>query len=69
MRDYFIAVFCATIPGFVVNAFQQEDLTGLGRIVLALACNSALAVQSQNFNHAMELVTRNYSADLENLIG
>ena len=59
----------AAIPRCVFDVFQQEDLTGLGRIVLALACNSALAVQSQNFNHAMELVTRNYSADLKNLIG
>jgi hypothetical protein len=47
---------------------QQEDLTGLGRIVLGLACNSALAVQSQNFNHAMDMVSRNYSPDLKNLI-
>ncbi|XP_070197753.1 PAN2-PAN3 deadenylation complex subunit pan3-like isoform X2 [Littorina saxatilis] len=52
-----------------IQHWQQEDLTGLGRIVLALACNSALAVQSQNFNHAMEMVSRNYSADLKNLIG
>ncbi|KAL8575598.1 hypothetical protein ACOMHN_028619 [Nucella lapillus] len=52
-----------------IHHWQQEDLTGLGRIVLALACNSALAVQSKNLNQAMDMVTRNYSIDLKNLIG
>lgn len=51
-----------------IHHWQQEDLTGLGRIVLALACNSALAVQSKNFSQAMEIVSRNYSVDLKNLI-
>lgn len=47
---------------------QQEDLMGLGRIVLALACNTALALQQQNMAHALEFVQRNYSPDLKNLI-
>ncbi|XP_067134771.1 PAN2-PAN3 deadenylation complex subunit pan3 isoform X3 [Centruroides vittatus] len=48
--------------------FQQEDLAAFGKVVLALACNSLAAVQRQNLQTSMELVTRNYSADLRNLI-
>ena len=38
----------------------QEDLVSLGRIVLALACNSFLAIQRENVQQSLELVTSNY---------
>ena len=47
---------------------QQEDLISLGKVVLALACNSVMAIQRDNLQTSMELVARNYSADLKNLI-
>lgn len=37
-------------------------------MVLALACNSVMAIQRDNLQTSMELVARNYSADLKNLI-
>ena len=40
----------------------------LGRIVLALSCNSFIAIQRENLAQSMELVTGNYSSDLRNLI-
>ena len=40
----------------------------LGRIVLALSCNSFIAIQRENLQQSMELVTSNYSTDLRNLI-
>ena len=46
----------------------QEDLISLGKIVLALACNSFLAIQRENMQASMEIVTSTYSADLRNLI-
>ncbi|XP_060556604.1 PAN2-PAN3 deadenylation complex subunit pan3-like isoform X2 [Ruditapes philippinarum] len=46
----------------------QEDLISLGKVVLALACNSVMAIQRDNLQTSMELVARNYSADLKNLI-
>lgn len=48
--------------------FQQEDLVAFGKVVLALACNSLVAVQRENLQTSLELVARNYSADLRNLI-
>ena len=42
---------------------QQEDLVAMGRLVLALACNSLLAATvREHIPPAMELVARNYSA-------
>jgi PAB-dependent poly(A)-specific ribonuclease subunit 3 len=38
----------------------QEDLVSLGRIVLALACNSFVAIQRENVQQSMELVASNY---------
>ena len=40
----------------------------LGKIVLALSCNSFIAIQRENIQQSMELVTTHYSNDLRNLI-
>jgi len=47
---------------------QQADLVSLGKVVLALACNSLAGIQRENLQKAMELVSINYSSDLKNLI-
>ncbi|XP_045784919.1 PAN2-PAN3 deadenylation complex subunit PAN3 isoform X4 [Maniola jurtina] len=44
---------------------QQDDLTALGRLALALACRT---VQVDNLAACMDLVARSYSSDLKNLI-
>ena len=49
-------------------SFQQEDLTSLGRMVLALACNSVVGIQSQHLHSSLDIVAQNYSPDLKNLI-
>uniref|UniRef100_A0A8D3CKM9 PAN2-PAN3 deadenylation complex subunit PAN3 n=1 Tax=Scophthalmus maximus TaxID=52904 RepID=A0A8D3CKM9_SCOMX len=48
--------------------YQQADLVSLGKVVLALACNSLAGIQRENLQKAMELVSINYSSDLKNLI-
>ena len=40
----------------------------MGKVVLALACNSIMGIQREHIQQSMELVSRNYSADLKNLI-
>ncbi|XP_035225557.1 PAN2-PAN3 deadenylation complex subunit pan3-like isoform X3 [Stegodyphus dumicola] len=55
-------------PKQVTAHFQQEDLMAFGKIVLALACNTLNAVKRNNLTSSLELVSRNYSADLRNLI-
>ena len=51
-----------------VRSPQQEDLVGLGKLLLALSCNSVLAVQPDNFNTSISIVERHYSADLKAVI-
>ncbi|XP_037940284.1 PAN2-PAN3 deadenylation complex subunit PAN3 [Teleopsis dalmanni] len=58
----------ATNPLAVVNMHQQEDLTELGRLVLALACRCLQSVQRNNVQTSLETVARHYSNDLRNLI-
>ncbi|XP_072930750.1 PAN2-PAN3 deadenylation complex subunit PAN3 isoform X2 [Epargyreus clarus] len=48
-----------------VNQAQQDDLTGLGRLALSLACRSR---HLDNLSASLDLVTRSYSSDLKNLI-
>ncbi|KAM9022056.1 PAN2-PAN3 deadenylation complex subunit PAN3 isoform 5-T5 [Ara ararauna] len=55
-------------PLALMAQFQQADLISLGKVVLALACNSLSGIQRENLQKAMELVTINYSSDLKNLI-
>ncbi|XP_037907770.1 PAN2-PAN3 deadenylation complex subunit PAN3 isoform X2 [Hermetia illucens] len=52
----------------VVNHYQQEDLTSLGKLVLALACRCLHSVHRDNVQTSIELVSRQYSSDLRNLI-
>ncbi|XP_013412688.1 PAN2-PAN3 deadenylation complex subunit pan3 isoform X1 [Lingula anatina] len=55
-------------PMAMMPHYQQEDLVSLGKVVLALACNSVIGIQREHIQTSMELVARNYSADLKNLI-
>jgi len=55
-------------PMAAMAHYQQEDLIALGKIVLALACNSFLAIQRENLQTSMEVVTSTYSSDMRNLI-
>ncbi|KAF3422092.1 hypothetical protein E2986_06423 [Frieseomelitta varia] len=55
-------------PLSLIPHYQQEDLIALGKLVLALACRSLLAVHRDNMQASLELVARSYSTDLRNLI-
>lgn len=57
-----------TNPLTPIPHYQQEDLIALGKLVLALACRSLLAVHRDNMQASLELVSRSYSTDLRNLI-
>ncbi|XP_045530751.1 PAN2-PAN3 deadenylation complex subunit PAN3 [Pieris brassicae] len=48
-----------------INQAQQDDLTALGRLTLALACRT---IHCDNLPLSIELVSRTYSVDLKNLI-
>lgn len=52
----------------LVKHYQQEDLSALGKLVLALACKSTMAVQRENISTAMDIIGRTYTVDLRNLI-
>lgn len=58
----------ATNPLTLIPHYQQEDLVALGKLVLALACRSLIAVHRDNMSASIELITRSYSTDLRNLI-
>jgi PAB-dependent poly(A)-specific ribonuclease subunit 3 len=47
---------------------KQEDLTEFGRLVLGLACNSSFSIQKEHINTSIDIVSRNYSLDMRNLI-
>ncbi|CAD5119405.1 DgyrCDS8020 [Dimorphilus gyrociliatus] len=51
-----------------IRHYQQEDLTYLGKVILALACNSVAGIQRDRVSASIELVSRNYSTDLRNVI-
>uniref|UniRef100_A0A1B6IQW3 PAN2-PAN3 deadenylation complex subunit PAN3 n=2 Tax=Homalodisca liturata TaxID=320908 RepID=A0A1B6IQW3_9HEMI len=52
----------------VIAHHQQEDMTALGKLLLALACRSLMAVQRENISTSMELMSRTYSQDWRHLI-
>ncbi|XP_075230352.1 poly(A) specific ribonuclease subunit PAN3 isoform X2 [Lycorma delicatula] len=58
----------AANPLALIPHYQQEDLTALGKLLLALACRSLMAVQRENLQTSVELMSRTYSSDLRHLI-
>ncbi|XP_059620155.1 PAN2-PAN3 deadenylation complex subunit PAN3 isoform X1 [Phlebotomus argentipes] len=52
----------------VISHYQQEDLTSLGKLVLALACRCLHSIHRDQVQASIELVARHYSSDLRNLI-
>ncbi|XP_050421914.1 PAN2-PAN3 deadenylation complex subunit PAN3 [Adelges cooleyi] len=52
----------------IISHFQQEDLTDFGKLLLALACRSLIAVHPDNLATSIELMARTYSSDIRNLI-
>nr|CAB3264644.1 PAB-dependent poly(A)-specific ribonuclease subunit PAN3-like [Phallusia mammillata] len=55
-------------PRAHMQQYQQDDMVALGKVVLALACNSVNSIQRDNLPKSIELVVMNYSNDLKNLI-
>ncbi|RZF40835.1 hypothetical protein LSTR_LSTR003345 [Laodelphax striatellus] len=58
----------AANPLALMPHYQQEDLTALGKLVLALSCRSLMAVQRENLQTSLDLMGRSYSNDLKHLI-
>ncbi|XP_050540009.1 PAN2-PAN3 deadenylation complex subunit PAN3 isoform X2 [Daktulosphaira vitifoliae] len=52
----------------IISHFQQEDLTDFGKLLLALACRSLIAVHPDNLATSIDLMARTYSSDIRNLI-
>ncbi|UJR27331.1 hypothetical protein I4U23_008624 [Adineta vaga] len=51
-----------------VHQHMQNDLQDFGRLILMLACNSIVGAQKEHLQTSLEIVQRNYSQDLKNLI-
>jgi PAB-dependent poly(A)-specific ribonuclease subunit 3 len=51
-----------------VHQHIQNDLQDFGRLILMLACNSIVGAQKEHLQTSLEIVQRNYSHDLKNLI-
>ncbi|XP_039286752.1 PAN2-PAN3 deadenylation complex subunit PAN3 isoform X2 [Nilaparvata lugens] len=58
----------AANPLALMPHYQQEDLTALGKLILALSCRSLMAVQRENLQTSLDLMGRSYSNDLKHLI-
>ncbi|CAF0850932.1 unnamed protein product [Rotaria sordida] len=56
-----------TING-TVHQHILNDLQDFGRLILMLACNSIVGAQKEHLQTSLEIVQRNYSHDLKNLI-
>ncbi|XP_041463610.1 PAN2-PAN3 deadenylation complex subunit Pan3-like isoform X4 [Lytechinus variegatus] len=55
-------------PLAMISHYQQEDLISLGKVILALACNSVQSIQRQRLSASVDLVAHQYSGDLKNLV-
>ncbi|CAF0834219.1 unnamed protein product [Rotaria sp. Silwood1] len=56
-----------TING-IVHQHILNDLQDFGRLILMLACNSIVGAQKEHLQTSLDIVQRNYSHDLKNLI-
>uniref|UniRef100_A0A069DZG7 PAN2-PAN3 deadenylation complex subunit PAN3 n=1 Tax=Panstrongylus megistus TaxID=65343 RepID=A0A069DZG7_9HEMI len=68
VQDVILFDCSVTNPLTLIPHYQQEDLTALGKLILALACRSLIAVQRDNLQTSLDLMSRTYSSDLRNLV-
>lgn len=61
-----IASYETILPNY--SQHQQEDLTSLGKLILALACRCLSSVHEDHIQQSINNVARNYSSDLRNLL-
>ncbi|KHN85001.1 Uncharacterized protein Tcan_07091 [Toxocara canis] len=47
---------------------QQEDLCGLGRVIVALAMGSLHAARRENLSASLAVISQHYTADMKNII-
>lgn len=52
----------------LINHYQQEDLTSLGKLMVALATKSLQSIQRERIQQSIDMISRIYSADLRHLI-
>jgi PAB-dependent poly(A)-specific ribonuclease subunit 3 len=48
--------------------YFQDDLTALGKLIVALSCRSLQSAHRDQIQMSIDLISRNYSSDLKNLI-
>ncbi|VVC32549.1 Hypothetical protein CINCED_3A004446 [Cinara cedri] len=71
-----LRINCVAIMDILLNdmaspniiAFQQEDMSDFGKLLLALACRSLIAVHQDNLLTSIDLMARSYSSDIRHLI-
>ena len=68
MHESYLRDLQGATPQSLIQQYQQEDLIALGRIILALTCNSLQVVKREHWAASLEHVAKNYSHDLKSLI-
>jgi PAB-dependent poly(A)-specific ribonuclease subunit 3 len=51
-----------------IQHYQQEDMVELGRVVVALACDSLQAASRERLGSSLQYILQHYSQDLKNLV-
>lgn len=68
ISDIVLYDHCLTNRATMTSHFQQEDLSALGKLLLALACGSLFAIRRENIETSLEVMSKTYSKDIKNLI-
>lgn len=59
---------CFSLKIVLISVISKDDLTALGKLIVALACRSLQSAHRDQIQHSIDLISRNYSSDLKNLI-
>uniref|UniRef100_A0A1I8E9F2 PAN2-PAN3 deadenylation complex subunit PAN3 n=1 Tax=Wuchereria bancrofti TaxID=6293 RepID=A0A1I8E9F2_WUCBA len=51
-----------------IQLYQQDDLNGLGRVLIALAMGSLHAVRRENISNSISIISQQCTTDLKNII-
>ncbi|VDO37296.1 unnamed protein product [Onchocerca flexuosa] len=51
-----------------IQLYQQDDLNGLGRVLIALAMGSLHAIRRENISNSISIISQQCTTDLKNII-
>ena len=65
---YLLTIYTVVFHYIITDLLQQQDLVGIGQLLVGVALQSPTATQPENFHQSLEYLTSHFSPDLHHIV-